>query len=509
MAIRYSVTIDVNDDGSHTGPREQVISHVSAIEWRLGMTAPFDSIAAPASAIITLRNRRRAFSPELTPLVTGSQLRIESHDGAVTRTHFTGAVDAIKPDPGDQGKRGARIHASGLMTELRANRLQLPPQVRVTADQAIRAILLAAQIRRRALHGYMIIGVPGFNIIGQRRILGAFSAIELEAGKSTFAFVGDTWRQGVKALDAIAELAASERGRFFINRAGEAVFYNRHRAIANPTVAATFHDDMEDLRYRFGADVVNTIEVSIRPRAVGPRRSRLWTLNRVQRLPPNSARRIVAHYRDPNGVPIGAIDVDPIREKRGHFRVNTRQDNTGADATAAVRVTLIDAGMSAATIEIDNMSPATLYLHELTLYGRPLLGGDPITLIHTDAASATFYGLRTLRLDLPALSALDEADQVARYELERRKDPAGIALSLETSTRSHPQETLALTLFDQIRVVESQTGHDARYIIIGESHRVDRAGTRHRVRWTLERADSERFFVVGLHKPDGSRVLAF
>jgi len=38
---------------------------------------------------------------------------------------------------------------------------------------------------------------------------------------------------------------------------------------------------------------------------------------------------------------------------------------------------------------------------------------------------------------------------------------------------------------------------------------VDRGGTRHRVAWTLEPADSQRVAVIGDAKPDGSRVLAY
>jgi hypothetical protein len=266
---------------------------------------------------------------------------------------------------------------------------------------------------------------------------------------------------------------------------------------------------MEGLTYRYGADVVNHVEVAIRPRNIGAANSELWSLTTVQALPPNGVRRIVARYRDENDNPLGALQVNPLRADAGHYVVNTRADGSGANATGSVRVVLIETGMSAAVIEVYNHSHSTLYLQSLTVYGTPLIGGDPVTLIHADPESATFYGFHKMTLDLPALTSLDEADQIARYELGRRKAPAGIVRALATSTRSHPDHVLALTLFDRVTVAETQTDHSAEYFIIAEDHRVDQGGTRHRVVWTLEPADSDRFFVVGTHYPDGTRVLAY
>lgn len=508
MSISYTVAIDHDDDGDFSDIGEVITADIIDLRWELGMANAYDSVASPSSARITLRNHDQTYSPEVTSVLPAKPLRIQSDDGTTIRTHFFGYVSQVEPSAGEQGEQLTVIHAQGIDTWLRETRIRLEAQINVTADTVIDRVLSASGLRRPVLAGYMILDRTGNNLIGTNKLFGDNIARNLETGKSVFAYLGDTWGDGIPAQSAIQQIASSERGRFFINRAGEAVFYNRHHTLQSVTPQATFADDMDGVIYVYGADIVNQVEITVTPRHIGAENTALWTTDTVQHLPPQSTRRIIARFRDDADNPIGALTVIPPVPSMD-YNVNSIQDGNGADHTQQIDLVLTDIGASSAIIEIRNPTYSTLYLQSLTLRGTPILQDDRLTLIQADQSSQTDYGLLALRLNLPALTSIDDADQMARYELARRKDPRGTIRDLSTSTRVHPTETLSLTLFDRIHVTESQTGHEADYFIIAESHHVDLGGVRHRVTWRLEPADSDHFFIIGVSHADGSRVLAY
>ena len=508
MPISYSVTIDHNDDGDFSDSGEDITSDVIDMRWQLGMANTYDNMARPSTAQITLRNHDRSHSPEVNSLQSGKPIRIQSDDGTTTRTHFTGFISHIDVTTGENGTQVTVIHAHDLADWFADNQVRLDAQIDASADSVIEAILDSVQVRRKVLDGFMIIGRTGNNLIGTHKLFGASLTHSLETGKSVFAYLGDTWGDGISADRAIEQLSRSESGRFFINREGEAIFYNRHHTLKNTTTQATFSDDMEGLAYRYGAEVINQVEITLIPRRIGIANSTLWTTTSTQRLQPQATRRIIARFHDSNDNPSGALTViDPLPDV--DYTVNTLQDGSGYDVTDYVDVVIIERGAGSVILEIQNHLPISLYLQSLTLRGTPIEQDEPLTLMQHDQGSITDYGIRNLRLTLPALTAIDEADQRARYEVGRRKDPRGIIRALHTSTRSHPSETLALTLFDHITITETQTGHNASYVIINEAHHVDKGATRHRVSWALEPADGDVFFIIGVNDLDGSHVLAY
>jgi hypothetical protein len=504
----YTVAIDLNDDGDFTDAGEGISADVLKLEWRLGLAQPFDSVAAPGYARITLRNVTRAYSPEYTAasLRPGKPLRIQSNDGVTTRTHFTGYIDHIEAAGGTQGERTAVIAARTLEHDLAQSHVRLAPQVNVRADQVIQAILDAVRLRYPVLNGCLLIGVSGYDVIGTARLFGAATTPSLETGISTLAYVADTWGEGIPADAAIKEVVESERGRFFISREGVPTFYNRHHTLLNTTPAAAFADSMEGLEYHYGAEIMNRVQVIVTPRSVGTPNSVLWQSGSSLRLNPGETRQVVARYRDANKRPVGAgviLPPQPIFD----YLANTLPDGR----TKTVIVNLIGSNTaSAATLEFRNNTTDTIYiLPGMQLRGTPLNQSDPVMLEQMDYTSASFYGIGTLVYNLTALNSLEDATQFARYEFARRKDPQGLVRSIQVSSTNLLAQVLARTLFDRITVQDTQTNHQRDYFIVAEQHEVDLGSVRHRVAWLLERADSDIFFIIGTHKPDGSRALAF
>lgn len=495
--IRYHITIDRDDDDTFA---DDISGRVLALRWRLGMDQPYASMAARTWARVTVDNRDRSFGEGLARL----RLRIESDDGAVRRTHFVGFIGAVIPDAGDHGPGRAVIEAHGPEVWLSTEAAHIAPAADARADALIGAILDAIPFRRAGLARGCLIDAPGANLIDTAHIFPAAAADHLlEPGKSRFAYYGDFRGEAPRADRAIADLAASERGRFFTDRLGRFVFYNRHHTMLGRMRVASFDEAMDALDCRYGAEVINRVTVIFRPRALGAANSRLWALAHPQRLRPGARYIFSARYADAYGEPVGALDlIGPIPGI--HF--SAAGPDLFGDFTAAVRVRVMAAGADSARVEVRSTAAIDVWLTALELRGTPLPPGDPLALTVEDGLSAARYGPGALTLDLPALSSAEEAEQIARYEIARRSAPHTVAESLTLDVAGNPA-ALALTLFDRIGVRATQAGHADDALIIGEAHEIDRGGASHRVTWLLEPADSSRFVVIDDGLIDGDAVI--
>jgi len=492
MTIRYSIAIDRNHDGDFDDADGEINARVIELRWRLGMRRAYESMADYGWARITVLNADGAFSPERVRLDSGTRVRIQSEYAGVSRGHFTGSISHIEPDEGDFGRKQALIHLQDIQPWLADSPARLRPQTDVTADQVIAQLLDEATLRRPALAGYCLIDVEGYNLIDSARIFPPGNGgRRLQPGRSRFAFVGDWWRDTTSTREAIAEIAASERGRFYINRAGEAVFLNRHHTLTEHTITAEFHDDMHGMEYSYGEGRLNQIALLMTPRAIGEGGTLLWQLRSPLRIRPASEVMMNLRLVDERDRPVGLLEFERVLSR---FQLGPAG---GPEIRSGVATEVAQLGTTFVQLRVVNHSPRTAYLTVLQLYGTPLYRSDPLEISAADGEGMHIYGLKRLALDLPALSDIETAQAFAAYELARRKHPKGAVRTLQLNTRDHLPAALSATLFDRIRVSETQTGHGAReYFIIGEEHHVTAGGTRHDVTWTLESADSARFVIV-------------
>ena len=480
---RFKIAIDRDQDGRFA---RDISDHVLALEWRLGMRAPYDSMAEAGWARITVRNPRGEFSPERRPLQSGTRARIQSSAAGVTRTQFIGAISHIDPDEGEYSDKQAVIHLIDILPWLAASPAQLPPQTDVTAGPVIGKLLDQSAICRAVVAGFCIIDVAGYNQIDSARIFPPQNhPRRLAAGKTRFAHIGDWWTEATSAREAIAEIAASERGRFYLDRAGSAVFLDRHYTLIHTEVAARFDDDMLGMDYRYGAQRLNCIALRITPREIGEDDSLLWRLRAPLRIAPDSELTLTLRLVDERDQPIGLLAFD---------RLVVRFQDPGSrhEIHERARAEVLQLATSSLQVLVSNSARAAVNLARLEVYGRPLYRRDPLEISAADGEGMHLYGRRQLTLDLPALSDIASATAFARYELARRKHPRGVIREIRLDARQHREAALSHSLFDRIRVSEAQTGHSARdYFIIAEEHQVSAGGTRHTVRWTLEPADSK------------------
>ncbi len=510
MPITYTIAIDRDDDGDFADSGEDITAAVLSLHWRRGLAAPHNSVAEPGTATITVRNVDQTFSPEVNALEPGQVVRIQSNDGVTTRTHFTGHIQRVEPQPGNQSQRHAVIYAVDALEQMQQYPVRLPPQVNVTADTIIGLVLDQVPFRRTQLKGYWVLGRVDHSELGTNtRLPIANIGRDLASGQTTLAYVGDRWAEGIPAIAALRQVVEAERGRFYMNASGEAVFLDRHALLLATTSTATFTDNMVDLTYVYGAGVVSQVQVRFQPRHLGTAGSILWELEAPLRLRFGEEGQVIARFRDDLDEPMGALTIiPPILGDDLCF--NSQPDGSGSDLTDQVDVFMRQVDFSAVLLEMRNRHRDDVYLEAgARLRGTPVYSGDPLFINQISYGSLTFYNSATLLLDLALLNAADQADSVARYELSRRKQPRGQVQTITLTNQQHSTELLTQTLFDRITIADAQTGHNADYFIIAEEHTVDLGGYRHQVTWTLESANANNFWQLGTHRLNQDTVLAY
>lgn len=303
---------------------------------------------------------------------------------------------------------------------------------------------------------------------------------------------GDNWvKQGgysdadkdtFDVYHAIADVVGAERGRFFFDRDGKAVFWNRHHLLFDNVAAHTFTDTMNGMTYTYASidGMKNEVIVVCHPRSVSASTTDiLWELkDEVIVIEPGKTRTVFVKYQDEKATRIGAKDV-------------TLTDVTFEEGSATYS---INAKGNGAELVFSNSSGSEYAVVKTAIVrGRKITTYSNMEAKATDQTNMSFYGRRTMRLNLPGVSALADAKYIADFELLRRKQPRGEVSALTVVSHGkngggyHAQQ-LALTLGDSVQISESQTGHNRKYFVIGEAHKLTQGATYFETTWYLEPA---------------------
>lgn len=496
MPTTWTIAIDWDRDGAFTGD-DIVTSRTLWANWFLGFRKPFSDIAENSMLALILDNRDRRFSPEnddaANPLAGKIQplrpVRIQSNDGTTTRIHWSGWVESVHPAANQYGERIVKILCTGAMQFLKATETKIELQQDQRTDQIIDA-LIKEVIFPPALSAAWVIGDDSFSRIGQSTCLADLNAYSsLEQGKLTLNMAGDNWvRQGgytdqnkdtFDVYRAIRDITAAERGKFFFDRDGKAVFWNRHHILDKDTPDATLNDAMTGMDYTFASldQTKNEIIVTCHPRSIDDQPTTLWELkDAVIRVAPRQTREVYVKYKDEKDKRIGGKDVtvEDIEYLHGSCAVTVEPKANGANL-----IFKNESGAAEAVVE------------KCAVKGRKIVDEGQMNARAKDQQSMTYYGRRTMNINLPSIDDLDQAQHIADFERNRRKDPFGLAQTItlqshaEAGGHQHAQQ-LERTIGSLIRVQETQTSHDAVYFVIGEAHELSRGGKQWKTTWYLE-----------------------
>jgi hypothetical protein len=495
MTTTWTIAIDWDRNDDYIGTYDDVSTRVISAKWFLGARTPYQQIANDSVFDLELDNSDKRYSPDnsFSPLygklLPQRPVRIQSNDGTTVRTHWTGWLEAITPAVGKYGKRTVKITATGSMQFFKAAETRLPVQENKRADEIIRDLVDEVLYPYTAGQTW-VLGKVGNSELTSSTYLAAPAFAYLEAGALRFGQAGDNWvRQSVTpdaphdsfdVYHAISDIVAAERGRFFFDREGRAIFWNRHHLLLGTApLAATFTDTMTDLAYTYaGLDYLhNEVSVVCHPRSTSAvTTDLLWSLqDAVIPVDAGGTRTLSINYDDGSGRRIGAKDV-------------TVTNVTCEDGSVSAS---ISANASGAKLTFTNTSNNEAIIVTCEVRGRKIVDNGEMEATAVDTASVNGYGRRTLRINLPSVDKLTEAQTIAGHELWVRSQPRGIAQSLTVQSHGlngggQHNAQLGLSLGNRIRVTETQSGHDADYFVMGEAHELSNGATLWKTTWYLE-----------------------
>ncbi len=417
IATTWTFKVDWNKDGDFGDANEDVSSRVLQATWFLGLREPYQEVADNSVLTLSLRNDDRLFSPENASgalygsLVPFRLVQVQSNDGVTTRTHFVGRIESIQPLVSANGQRTAQVVVAGVMHLYKAAESRLTLQENKRSD-AILAELIKEVVIPPAGNQAWMVGVEGNSNVGQSTYMSAVTTYStLEAGKTTFVITGDNWVKSGGFADAemntfdvyheIADVVGAERGRFFFDRQGKAVFWNRHHLLYDVTPAQTFADSMVGMTYTYASidGMKNEVIVVCHPRTVGTATTDvLWELkDDVITVEPGQTRKIFVKYQDEKATRIGGKEV-------------TLTDVTvvdGGASLAALSTTLNAKANGAELVFTNNDATVAAYVKTAIVRGRKITTYSNIEAKAVDQTSMSFYGRRTMRLNLPGMIGSD------------------------------------------------------------------------------------------------------
>ncbi len=496
MTTTWTIAIDWDRDGTFSGD-DIVTDRAIWINWFLGFRKPYMDIADNSVLGLVLDNRDRRFSPEYddvsNPLAGKVQplrpVRIQSNDGTTTRTHWTGWVESVHPAVNKFGERVVKLLCTGAMQFLTATETQIELQENQRTDQIIDT-LIKEVIFPPALSSAWVVGDANFSLLGESTYLADLTAYsEFEEGQMTLNMAGDNWvRQGgytdqtkdtFDVYRGIKDITAAERGKFFFDREGKAVFWNRHHVLDTDTIEATFNDTMTGMEYTFASldQTKNDIIVTCHPRSVDETTTTLWELEgSVIRVAPGETREVYVKYKDENDTRVGGKDVTL----------------EGIEYIQGATTATVEAKANGANMVFKNNSTTTeAIIEKCVVKGRKILNQGQMEARSKDQVSITNYGRRVMNINLPSIDNLEEAQYIADFEKDRRKDPFGLAQTITMQSHANRggnqhNSQLALTVGSLVNVQETQTAHSDTYFIIGEAHELANGGRHWKTTWYLE-----------------------
>lgn len=490
----WTIYVDWNNDGDYSDSNENITSYVMDASWKIGMSRPYQEFADETRLTLVLTNSDKRFSPEYSSsplygnLKPQRRVKIDASYGGSAVTMYTGWIETIAPEPMTNGSLTCTITAVGAKQFLERTLFESPLLENVLADEAISAILQSVQIPPSVNRAW-ILGRPGNGELESTTYLADLTQVaDLEFGSDTLPYVGDGWDDGIKAVDAIQSLVMAERGKFFYDRSGLAVFWNRSHIQLLTSVDLALSDHAQSVRYTYGEGIVNVIKTTVYPRTLGATNTEiLWELTEPATVRQGDTKTIRARYNSDENQTVSARDV----------QLPTGSDFVVSSGSCSISM---DADARSATLTLTNTGLGDAVVSTIVLRGQKITAYDREEIIHEETGSITDYGRREISINTKLMANRDLATAVGEWEAARRSQPRGMISQVMLMNRniSYLIAMIDLTIGNTISVTETQTGHSSNYVIMGEEHHIWDGFKRHETRWYLEPMTPVKSWILGV-----------
>jgi len=485
VTATYTLSVDWASNGSFVTAGDDISTDWISITIKRGYNSPLARYPFVGRMTARLRNAAKTYSPpEAAAARPRRPVKLEMTYGGNTVTVFLGWIETLRPAFGTTRSRQAIMECVDAIALLDRYDGEIALQTNTYADDIITSVV-AATYTPPGTHydsGINLFPTAADRWTGQLMMWGS------RDGGS-----GSGVLQRVNAANKIQDACAADWGRFFINKAGEPTYYNRHQMPFDTTAALTLSDDMVRMDYEMGvSDVYNTIEVTCHPRKIGEVNEVLGEMdqNHAVMIEASGAEVFDIQFRDPSNNAIqlgGKTVVTPVRTT--DFTVTSDEAGEGDDETLNVTATMTAYG-DHATITITNDVARIVWLQPtLQVRGLAVRSLEPVTVLKEDGTSQTAYEKRRLRIDASLMSNPIHAENLAEWLLAYYKDPMHDIRGV-TIFGNHDATFMAavmnLELMNRVVLTETQTGLSAQATYIySMQHQISR-GSIHTLTLNLE-----------------------
>jgi hypothetical protein len=303
----------------------------------------------------------------------------------------------------------------------------------------------------------------------------------------TVAVLGDTFPfasfERRDAINAMQQVLESGFYSAYVTPEGQARIEDRYVGQTNnPEV--TISNDYNTFDYLLSdAQVYNNISVQGEQRRAVTDQATLSWIETPLTVPASGWAAFFLNYLDPhNFEPTPAQSLTVVSS--ADFLANAASDGSGVDHTATTSVAMTFFGRSAKAI-VTNNTADDVFLHKFQVRGYHVERVANVAATSDDTSSQNVYGERGMAFDSNLIADPNFISDYADFLLDRQKNP--IAANTFSIKNQWPTQ-LGLDLTDNIDLVESETGTDGTFVIIGIEHVITTGDSwQHETRYTVDK----------------------
>lgn len=223
---------------------------------------------------------------------------------------------------------------------------------------------------------------------------------------------------GTRFSDVVDKLVEAENGRFYQDETGVLKFENRQHwdsAPYNSVSRVIYTAQVIDAESPNDDHIINVVEV--RSSIIQKQPNQLvWKLSSAVSLPAGTRSELFVNFDDP----MLAVDTP------SYYLANSVSDGTGMDMTASVTVASFTKFAKSARITLLNSAATTVYLTDMTLYGRPAKKVADVYVRAQDDSSVTAYQERPYVIENEYIQSQDWANSYAQMVLNDFAEPENL-----------------------------------------------------------------------------------
>ncbi len=493
----YNFGVDWNADGDYSDTGESLSGEFKKIVVEYGRDDNLGKaqvgrarvVARDISGSYVLGNLSSVIVNTFGGIFPGRPVKIEAKHGASSYDLWHGKLDDVVAEPAKNIKEATFLCTDGF-TQLK----------KATIGTSIHQSSFSGGTSGMVQLALIQAGWPS----GQWII----SSNEIDAYPQIFA------ADGVKALDFIQKIEQSEFGLFLIGNDGLANWEDRHTRLklvrstsSNYTLTAGEYTKIEPTGSL--KNIVNKVILRAQPKTIAGSLSEIASWHETgatedaPAIAPGETKTFWMQFRDSDRNPNIAANVQRIEAASGDIVGNSQADAGGITLTANISA-ISTVFADEVKAQVTNGGVEITHMTTLRVRGKIYTNKTPVKILSEDASSELAYGENEIDVSLPYYQNSQVMQGNADLIVASRKEPIEqYKIELLNRTSSELHQILSRRISDRITLNTTDFNISGDFYIEKIRHEIDKQGRRHRCWWTVNKADSDAYWILDESQLEG------